>query len=159
MCLIWRGMDTNATIGHPSLVTAGYEGLSLEAFIDKLSDWCVDVLVDVRKNAISRKKGFSKKALGNACQVNGVAYMHMPALGIPSQLRRGLSSPSDYAHLFYHYKKYILPEQSTALTELLYLCSKGTVALMCFESDHHYCHRSCIADELKLRENLAVAHI
>src|SRR5690606_35497866 len=49
--------------GHPMSISGiGYEGLTLEAFISKLRIRGVQTLVDVRPNAISRKRGFSKRA-------------------------------------------------------------------------------------------------
>jgi uncharacterized protein (DUF488 family) len=52
--------------GVPSgIVTIGYEGRTLGDFISTLSNHNVDLLLDVRLNAISRKPGFSKKALAN----------------------------------------------------------------------------------------------
>ncbi len=43
------------------LFTIGYEGISLETYINKLIINDVNVLCDVRKNAYSQKYGFSKK--------------------------------------------------------------------------------------------------
>lgn len=46
--------------------TAGYQGEELDAFIRKLQDARITLLVDIRRRAQSRKKGFSKSALRNA---------------------------------------------------------------------------------------------
>ena len=45
------------------LVGLGYEGLDSEGFCKLVKANGIDVVCDVRKNAISRKKGFSKKDL------------------------------------------------------------------------------------------------
>lgn len=40
--------------------TIGYEGIDLEQFIDIIKKNHIDTIIDVRKNPVSRKKGFSK---------------------------------------------------------------------------------------------------
>ena len=54
---------------HKQLFTIGYEGISLETYINKLIINDVNVLCDVRKNAYSQKYGFSKQTLELACKV------------------------------------------------------------------------------------------
>ena len=45
-----------------ALYTIGYEGISLEAYLNKLIKHDIKVLVDVRNNPISQKFGFSKNS-------------------------------------------------------------------------------------------------
>lgn len=56
----------------------------------------VDVLVDVRLNPISRKKGFSKSSLQQALGAARIEYRHERQLGNPKSnrdpFRRGLKS-------------------------------------------------------------------
>ncbi len=47
--------------------TAGYEGESIEAFLQKLLKAGIDRIVDVRNNPVSRKYGFSKGTLDSLC--------------------------------------------------------------------------------------------
>jgi len=63
------------------LFTIGYEGLSLETYINKLIISDIKVLCDVRKNAFSQKYGFSKSQLEAACKGVGIMYEHLPKLG------------------------------------------------------------------------------
>jgi len=49
-----------------TIVSIGYEGRSLDEFVQALKGHRVDVLIDVRLTPISRKKGFSKTALSEA---------------------------------------------------------------------------------------------
>lgn len=53
------------------VVSVGYERRSIEEFVEMLSANRVDVLVDVRLNPISRKRGFSKTALTKASVKSG----------------------------------------------------------------------------------------
>ena len=46
-----------------NLYTAGYEGLTIDAFIARLKQAGIDRVLDVREYPLSRKKGFSKKCL------------------------------------------------------------------------------------------------
>lgn len=65
------------------LFTIGYEGRSLEAYLNALLRAGADILCDVRHNPLSRKYGFSKGVLGKACEGVGLRYEHLPELGIP----------------------------------------------------------------------------
>ena len=83
----------------PVLFTIGYEGISLETYINKLIINDIHVLCDVRKNAYSQKYGFSKSQLEKACKGVGIQYIHIPQLGIDSEQRQDLKSQKDYDNL------------------------------------------------------------
>lgn len=82
------------------LFTIGYEGISLEQYINKLIVNDVKVLCDVRKNPQSMKYGFCKKQLLNACAGVGIEYLHYPEVGIESDKRQELNNQGDYDKLF-----------------------------------------------------------
>ncbi len=132
------------------LMTIGYEGLSLEAYIVKLILNDVRVLCDVRKNAYSQKFGFTKACfLEKACEGAGIMYIHIPQLGIASEKRQNLNSQSDYDSLFDEYEKTVLSTERDSLNHLFILLQKyGRIALTCFEHDPKQCHRSRIAKKL-----------
>ena len=133
----------------PLLFTLGYQGLSLEQYLNKLIENSVFVLCDVRRNALSMKYGFSKKTLEKACDGVGVDYVHLPELGIDSSQRKQLDSQADYDSLFRDYKTTSLPENQEALESITSrVGNHGSVALTCFEADPARCHRSCVADAL-----------
>ena len=129
--------------------TIGYEGISLETYLNKLIINDVKLLVDVRKNSFSMKYGFSKSQLKNACEGIGIQYIHLPQLGIESENRKELNSLSDYKSLFDTYQKTTLKENQEYLNELKELCdSHGRVAITCFEREVCMCHRGVVAKEL-----------
>src|SRR3954470_15861231 len=66
------------------LSTIGYEGKTLDEFVDELKRAGVEVVLDVRAVAASRRPGFSKTALGNSLRENGIDYRHYRALGTPA---------------------------------------------------------------------------
>ena len=70
-----------------TVVTIGYEGRQLDEFIAELVGRRVEVVFDVRENAISRKPGFSKRRLGEALAVAGIEYRHLSSLGNPRSNR------------------------------------------------------------------------
>jgi uncharacterized protein (DUF488 family) len=149
--------------GHkPGVVTIGYQGRTLEAYLNKLLQSGVTVLCDVRRNAFSHKYGFSKSTLQKGCQGIGVRYEHSPELGIASEDRRKLETQADYNELFATYKRDTLPQQTTALERIRDWVNAGErVALTCFELLPHQCHRHCVADELERRwgDTLAPRHL
>jgi len=135
------------------LFTVGYEGQSLGRYLHKLMINQVRVLCDLRRNPVSMKYGFSKKQLKSAAETVGIAYEHIPELGIESDKRRELNTAQDYADLFDGYRRTTLKANRGALARIMDLISeKGRVALTCFEAQHNECHRGCVADALQRRK-------
>lgn len=133
------------------LVTIGYEGRSLENYLNALLDDGVTILCDVRRNPLSRKYGFSKRALENACTAIGIRYEHLPELGIPSDKRRELNSQADYDALFDDYEAHDLPGQGEAVSVIADWVRDGErVALTCYEHLPHQCHRHCVAEAVEV---------
>ena len=131
------------------LLTIGYEGRSLEGYLNELLRAGVTVLCDVRRNALSRKYGFSKGTLGKACTGVGIRYEHLPELGIASEARRELSTQADYDALFVEYEHSELPLQIDALGRIAgWIAAGDRVALTCYERLPEQCHRHCIAEAL-----------
>ena len=144
------------------LFTLGYEGQSLEQFLNKLIGQSVAVLCDVRRNPVSMKYGFSKRQLQHACDGLGINYVHMPELGIDSHKRKHLHSRSDYDTLFRDYTDTTLRENDAALDSIVRLVSDNKrVALTCFEADASYCHRGCVANALLAKSDFGhrVVHL
>lgn len=129
-----------------TLFTIGYEGKSIEAFINTLILNGIKLLCDVRKNPLSRKFGFSKGKLEHITETVGIKYVHIPDLGIESDKRCSLETDEDYQMLFDNYKE-MLPTLASHL-ERVYslLCSNTRIALMCYEKDAAMCHRHIIKD-------------
>lgn len=67
------------------LYTIGYEGISLEAYLNKLIKHDIKVLVDVRNNPLSQKFGFSKSQLIRYCEGLHIEYTHFGEVGIQSE--------------------------------------------------------------------------
>jgi hypothetical protein len=137
-----------APSGSP-LSTIGYEGRSLESYLNTLMRSSVTVLCDVRRNPISRKYGFSKATLATSCEKVGIRYEHIPELGIASEKRRQLETQEDYDELFAAYKRDSLPKQSESIAKIYqWLVAGERVALTCYEELSQQCHRGCVAEAL-----------
>ncbi|MBU2515345.1 DUF488 domain-containing protein [bacterium] len=131
------------------LFSIGYEGKSIDGFLDDLIRNNIKSLIDVRKTPRSMKVGFSKTKLSQYLEKAGIQYLHYPELGIPCELRKFLKSNEDYQKLFKRYDLEILPLQTKALESVLnHLATKKRIALMCFEADPNHCHRSRILRHL-----------
>lgn len=132
------------------LFTIGYEGISLETYINRLILNDVQLLCDVRKNPLSKKFGFSKSQLKSSCEKVGIRYIHIPQLGIISDKRQELNSLNDYIRLFDDYEKTTLKENISHLYYIQTLIKQySRVALTCFEASHCMCHRGRVSEALQ----------
>ncbi len=132
------------------LFSMGYEGLTIDSFINKLITRNIMMVVDVRNNPQSMKYGFSKRSFQEYIQKAGIRYIHIPELGIPSSLRKGLGTSVSHTTLFSQYETEILPKQLEARKQLLDLIAQiPRIALVCFEADYRCCHRNTLIENLK----------
>ena len=69
------------------IATIGYEGAPLGEVLGRLNDAGVELLIDVRAVAASRRAGFSKTILGNSLNEVGIGYLHLRDLGTPKDGR------------------------------------------------------------------------
>lgn len=144
---------------HPTLYTIGYEGLCIEQYVSRLIEKSVSMLVDVRRNPLSRKYGFSKSHLIRITGECGIEYQHIPALGIEGSERRNLKSRGDYDRLFDRYRK-SLPHKEVELNRLQDIFEDHPrIALTCFEKDHTWCHRNALAEAVQERHSVRVEHL
>lgn len=132
----------------PTLYTIGYEDAELYAFLDTLRAAGVQLVVDTRERAQSRRRGYSKTALSTALKEQGVAYRHLRALGTPPALRKAYKLDHDFAALKAGYTLH-LAVQGEALDELGALAARQRTALLCYEHESGECHRSLIAARLQ----------
>jgi uncharacterized protein (DUF488 family) len=121
------------------IVTIGYEGRELDDFVSTLRAHDVDVLVDVRLNAMSRRRGFSKRALAAAVLAADIDYVHEPLLGNPVDNREGYRAGHKRARD--RYRARLTNGSSDAVDRLVDLAMKNRVAVLCVELDHTTCHR------------------
>lgn len=132
-----------------TLFTIGYEGISPEEYLNRLIQNDVKMLVDVRRNPLSMKYGFSKSLLKKFCESLGIMYIHFPEAGIEADQRQELKTPADYDKLFEKYKTNYLPKIKDQQLEILSLLKQHErIALTCFEADVCQCHRKHLAESI-----------
>lgn len=142
------------------LYTIGYEGRDIEEFIGRLKEFGVTRLIDVREIPLSRKKGFSKMALGQRLKDENIEYVHYKALGSPTEIRHKLRADWDYDHFFEAFSAY-LAGKIDVIEDVYQHLSNGINCLMCFEYNHEECHRSCVAKKIREYDGngLLIQHI
>ncbi len=141
--------------------TAGYEQTTPDRFLNLLTQTGVEVVVDVRKTPLSRKKGFSKNQLKDALSRSGIGYVHVEALGAPKEIRDRLHDGGSWWEYVKAYEK-VLESRRAELLDLVELASSRHACLLCFERDAASCHRSLVAREMTRLGNgrhLQVSHI
>ena len=127
-----------------ALFTFGYEGLSIDAFIERLKEAHIELVVDVRELPLSRKKGFSKISFREALAVEGIAYEHRPTLGCPKPIRNRYKVDGDWQAYTCGFLAY-LTTQEAEIADLTQTTLVQTACLVCFEADFGSCHRTYVA--------------
>ena len=146
-----RVEDAKPKIKETILYTIGYEGVSLENYFLKLLSNDVKVLIDVRRNPLSMKFGFSKTLLQRYCKALEIEYIHFPEVGIHSNERQELNSQNDYDELFQNYISESLPKTIDTQNLIIDILErKHRIALTCFEANICQCHRKHLAEAIIL---------
>ena len=132
----------------PSVFSLGYEKRTIEEMIALLKDNKIQLVVDIREKAISRKKGFSKNTLKDTLQKEGIDYLHIPQLGSPSDIRKELKKNWDYQTFFEKYERHILKFEKH-IDKIKELAISKNTAILCFERKSNACHRSIVTKILQ----------
>ena len=144
-----------------TLYTMGYEGLDGRQFLANLVRHGVDVVADVRKLPLSRKKGFSKTALKEMLNNGNIEYLNFQGLGAPKEIRNELYRSGDYSQFFKQYLNCIADKNDLLENIHLLINSGKKVLLLCFERNPEQCHRKVVAEQIKKIDGngLEVKHI
>ena len=141
------------------VATIGYERASLRDFIATLELCGIDVLVDIRDRAQSRRPGFSKSALSDALAEAGISYIHIRELGDPKEGREA-ARRGDYDQFRAIFSSVMASnEAKEAISTLERLASERSICLMCFERDYTTCHRKIVADHLEATLDRKAQHL
>ncbi len=140
------------------IYTIGYEGLDIDGFMSLLADNDIETVVDVREMPLSRKPGFSKKSLEAALNLSGREYVHMVALGCPKPIRDRYREDGNWKRYTEGFLKY-LASQDEAVAELSTLATTSNCALLCYEADYNFCHRTMVANAVKQQTHARVQHL
>ncbi|MCX7551955.1 DUF488 family protein [Xanthomarina sp. F2636L] len=137
-----------------TLWTIGHSTRAEVEFLNLLHSFQIKQLIDVRRFPSSRKfPHFNKENLEVVIPKNGVTYIHLESLG-----GRRKANPDSKNTVWNHpsfrgYADYMETENfRKAFDNLQKLALKKSSAIMCSEAVWWRCHRSMIADKLKVAD-------
>ena len=129
------------------LFTIGYEQATQPSVVEAMAEAGVELLVDVRAVAASRRPGFSKRQLAAAVDERDIGYLHLRGLGTPADGRMA-ARRGDHGTMARIFAEHLKTEKAILeLGELAELVRAGRrVCLLCFERNSEHCHRGILAD-------------
>ncbi len=144
----------------PEIWTIGHSILELEAFLEMLRSFRIEMLVDVRRYPGSRRyTQFNKDNMAPALAEQGIDYEHMEMLGGRRTPAPGSPNTAWRMAQFRGYSDHMAtPEFQQAMDKLKVWAKEHRVAYMCSEAVWWRCHRSLMSDQLK-SEGWTVMHI
>lgn len=141
-----------------TVFTIGYEGINIDTFVSLLSEHGIETVVDIRELPLSRKPGFSKKALGNILNLSGYEYLHRIELGCPKPVRERYRDDGNWTRYTEGFLAH-LETQEDAIAEMADLVASSNCALLCYEADYNFCHRSLVANAIRDYCGAGIEHI
>jgi uncharacterized protein (DUF488 family) len=144
----------------PPLFTIGYEKAALPDVLAALKHAKVQLVVDTRAVAASRRAGFSKKMLAASLDEQGIKYLHLQKLGTPAEGREAARA-GDLKKLWRIYGKHIKTAGARQELDELegLLRAKRRLCLLCYERNPDECHRMRIAELMHERTGQKVEHL
>lgn len=143
-----------------TVATIGYQGATVRTFLDALRDERIELLVDVRAVAMSRRPGFAKSALAANLEEAGIGYLHLRDLGTPADGRAAARAGRHDEMRTIFREQLATPAAQDALATLADIVRSGRrVALLCFEADPTHCHRSLVAAALQSLVPAEIRHL
>jgi len=133
------------------LFTIGYEGKTPDEFLGELEAAGIELLIDVRAVAASRRPGFSKTALANSVRERGIDYLHLRPLGTPAAGREAARKGRTAEMRKIYAGQLETPEAELAMEQVLEAASEQRAALLCYEADAAGCHRTMLAERMVAR--------
>jgi uncharacterized protein (DUF488 family) len=138
------------------LFTIGYEGKIPDEFLAQLDEARVELLIDVRAIAASRRPGFSKNALAASVRERGIGYVHFRALGTPAAGREAARKGRIAEMRRIYAGQLETPEAELAFEQTLEAASEHRAALLCYEAEAAGCHRRMLAERMVARQPFEV---
>jgi uncharacterized protein (DUF488 family) len=147
-------------VNQPTVLTIGHSTRTLDTFIEMLHAHGVKHLADVRTIPRSRHNPqFNRDTLPETLRLKGIAYSHMEQLGGLRHARPDSPNTGWHNSSFRGFADYMqTPEFEAGLEKLIQLAAREQTVIMCAETLPWRCHRSLIADALKVR-GVQVEHI
>ena len=141
------------------LHTIGYEGSSIADFLATLETAGIDLVIDVREVPISRKRGFSKVALGSWLESRSIRYLHLKGLGDPKAGRIAAREGriDDFQSIFGTHLNSQIAQAD--LRNAIDAAGQNVACLLCFERDPTHCHRRIVAERMARSAGFRLVHL
>jgi uncharacterized protein (DUF488 family) len=155
-----KARPKNKSAKAAPLFTVGYEQAKPASVLGELKRAKIELLVDTRAVAASRRPGFSKRQLAAALDEEGISYVHLQKLGTPAEGRAAARS-GDTDTLWRIYEKHLRSaDAQSELHELVGLIKSGKrIVLLCYCRDPKTCHRSRIVANVKKKMAVKVTDL
>jgi uncharacterized protein (DUF488 family) len=139
------------------LFTIGHSNLEIDVFLERLEEYEIAWLVDVRTHPFSqRNPQFNGSLLEKSLAAVGIGYRHAGgALGgkpVDPALRTPDGVP-DYDRIE------ASPLYRQGIEELCALAGRSRVAIMCGEGDYRHCHREKLIGRTLRARGVVIWHI
>lgn len=159
-----EGLAPEASTSHDPTVpgriySVGYEGFKAQGLADRLAASGVSAVVDVRLTPVSRKVGFSRKALEATLSAVGIEYVHEGGLGNPQENRDAFRHGSTEEGRE-RMREVIDNGSRDALDRLVERARNRRIAVLCVERDPRRCHRDVITEMVEEADpTIEIRHI
>jgi uncharacterized protein (DUF488 family) len=132
--------------------TIGHSNRPVEAFVELLAHYRLEVLADVRRFPGSKRQpAYAQPALRASLARQGIDYVWLPALGGRRRPRADSPNTAWRNESFRGYADHMASaEFASGMDELLALAAESRTAMMCAEAVWWRCHRALIADVLSM---------
>lgn len=141
------------------IATIGYEKALLPEVIGRLQGAGVELLIDVRAVASSRRAGFSKTLLAGSLAEAGVGYLHLRDLGTPKSGRQAARAGRTEEMRTIFEDHMTTAGALGALEQAAHESVGRRVCLLCYEQDPACCHRLIVAQRMAERTGATIVHL
>ena len=141
---------------NDTIYTIGYQGKTLDEFIEILKNNKIEYLIDIRYSAKSEKKPeFNDKILEKELKLHGIKYEHVPQLGVPFLIQNPyIEGKLKFECVEQWYRWYIKSHKDFDFdTFVEKIKNSGRTVLMCMEkyakpmrNQGYGCHRDILAN-------------
>lgn len=141
------------------IATIGYEKAPQAEVIGRLASAGVDLLIDVRAIAASRRAGFSKTMLAGSLREAGIDYLHLRDLGTPKAGRQAARAGRVEEMRAIFKDQLVTTAAQLALAHAVEASLGRRVCLLCYEADPACCHRLMVADRMSAATGAPIVHL
>jgi len=143
----------------PVLSTIGYDDAPQAEVIERLKAAEVQIVIDVRAVASSRRAGFSKTLLAGGLAKAGIEHLHLKQLGTPNEGRLAARAGriGEMHDIFEAHLEE--PAAQVQLAQAIEIAGDRRAALRCYEADAGCCHRRIVAERIHARLNCRVVDL